>query len=221
MVIGLLTLLTLVVIGNVAGLTEMSTGDGIVYRLDIEEDVWLEGNSNHNNLNLLIVGKHTSYEKKRSLLRFESLPASCSSVEFAKVYMYFDHAFKGSFSNSVAPYFCRFLRVHQVTNGWSESVATTTKRLNGVCGNNNWAVPSVGIGMDTFSTILDTVDVCPFRPQGYIQFDVTQAATNWAVSSQTNYGILLYDTKEEIDGRDLRFLGKGTNKPPFLDVKCN
>ena len=63
--------------GSVA-VTTSNTGAGTIYKLGVTQDVWLEGSSNKNNYEFIIVAKHPQYEKKRSLLQFESLPTGTS-----------------------------------------------------------------------------------------------------------------------------------------------
>ena len=217
MAVILTALLSLVAISNVAGLTQLDTGSGVVYRLEVVADVWLEGVCNRDINDILVVGKHTGYAKKRSLLKFEAIPVNCGTVQYATAYLFLDRGFKeGSYTDTQVPFISRSLEVHQVTKEWTESRATSTIRKDG----ENWVTAYGQIGGDTEQTPTDTVHVRPFRPRGYVGFDVTLAATHWD-EGEDNYGLMFHDTNEGTNGRDLRFFGKGSSEyAPFLDVYC-
>ena len=72
-------------------------GNGELYKLHATKDVLLSGNYNQAHHKFLIVGKHPSYEKKRTLIQFENLPSTCSHVHWAIMYLNFHYAHKQSF----------------------------------------------------------------------------------------------------------------------------
>ena len=65
-----------------------SAGNGTLYRLNATESVWLEGPYATNFSYLLLVGKHASFLKKRSVLRFEDIPSACMNVNHAAMYLH-------------------------------------------------------------------------------------------------------------------------------------
>ena len=69
----------------VVGVTTSDSGDGIIYKLSVTQDVSLETPAtNYNYLEYLLVGKIPQYPNKRSLLQFENLPNGCRSVSISK-----------------------------------------------------------------------------------------------------------------------------------------
>ena len=69
-------------------LTVNDTGAGIVYKLNVIQDVTLESEvKNFNSLEYLIVGKHPGFPNRRSLLQFENLPFHCPfyKIKWAKM----------------------------------------------------------------------------------------------------------------------------------------
>ena len=51
--------------------------------------------------------------------------------------------------------------------------------------------------------------------------DITEAARNWK-NGEPNYGVLIYTTNDDDDGRDIRFRSReySTDKPRLI-VFCN
>ena len=214
----LLTIALVITIGVSQSISSTNLGNGLLHRLEAKQDVWLESSSRKYNYNFLIVGSHLGYPKKRSLIQFEDLP-QCTHVKWAKMYLYFWYAHKASFQTvQQAPYIPRTLQVHQVKQEWSETVATSGKRLP----NTPWSKPYLA---------LDGTDAAPYpqddgttlftaRPGGYMEFDVTQAARNWK-AGEPNYGLLIWATNENEFGRDARFYSRERNEnKPFLNVLC-
>ena len=206
------------------GLTCAQTdfGNGLLYRKYATADVFLERQTtNFNFYDFLIVSKHPNYSKKRSLVQFNisDIPSTCN-VTFAKMYLKFWYAFKArSDSIQEAPYLSRQLQVHQVKKEWSETQATRDYRLSGT----PWSAPYLAVnGTDASSYALDCVIMHTGRPADYVEFDVTVAVKNW-LAGEPNYGLLVWDFTEDVDGRDLRFYSREQSdnyKRPFLNVLC-
>eukprot|EP00731_Ephydatia_muelleri_P012430 Em0006g1324a len=68
----------------------------------------------------------------------------------------------------------------------------------------------------------DTYTVFPGLPQGYVEFDMTEAARNWKDGAANN-GLLVWATNENEAGTDLRFYSRrhiDATKRPFVNVLC-
>ena len=74
-------------------------------------------------------------------------------------------------------------------------------------------------GVDANPNTLDTVIFPPTKP--WLEMDITEAARNWK-NGEPNYGVLIYTTNDDDDGRDIRFRSReySTDKP-HLFVFCN
>ena len=207
-----------------AQLNVVNFGNGIVYRRYASADTWLESsNSNYGNLDFLIVSKHTGYLKKRSLIKFGNIendvPSTCN-ITYAKMYLNYWYAHKASFySVQQVPFLSRRLQVHQINKDWSETQATQENRFSGM----PWSAPYLAInGTDASAHVQDCVPLYTGRPPGYIEFDVTDAVKNW-LGGDPNYGLLLWDVTENVDGRDIRFYSRENTdikKKPWLTVLC-
>ena len=94
-------------------------GNGVLYREYATADSFLERQGNNYNFyDFLIVSKHLSYPKKRSLVQFDvsDIPSTCN-VTFAQMYLNFWYAHKASFQSvQQAPYLSRQLQVRQIKN---------------------------------------------------------------------------------------------------------
>ena len=96
-----------------------------------------------------------------------------------------------------------YTRWIQVKKEWSETVENIV-----------W---QVGVPWSKHFLALDGTDACPYVqdsvgiftgwPAGYMEFDVTVAVKNW-LAGEPNYGLLLWDTIEKVDGRDLHFYSR-------------
>ena len=209
----------------VRGVKTFDTGVGTVYKLSVTQDVWLEsGNRNYNNYEYLIVSKIPEYPNKRSLVQFEDLPSSCPSknVTSAKMYLYYIYSHKPSFMSAKrVPFIPRYLQVHLVKKPWNESQATSTMRLRGI----PWSSPWLALdGTDAEATPQQgTVTMFPYRPSGFVEFDVTDAVTDWS-SGVPNNGLLIRATNELVLGRSNRFASNGnsdSSKHAFVIVHCS
>ena len=71
--------------------------------------------SNHNDVNILAVGKYQGQDKKRLLIQFADIPTSCNRVASAKLYIKYSHSYKPS--GVPGANFQRTFQVHQVSVG--------------------------------------------------------------------------------------------------------
>ena len=196
------------------------SGAGTVYKLPVIQDVFIDNRSNKNSYGFTIVGKLPQQKKKRALYQFEQLPATCTNIAWAKMYIYFinAHKAKGQTVQS-APYFPQGIQVHQVMQEWRESEATKFLRFVGV----NWNTSYVGLdNIDASPIPTDTVAVFTSCPAGFVEFDITSAIKNWQ-QGQANYGVMTWSLSENRNGRDLGFASRENPDPqkhPFVNVLC-
>ena len=218
-------LMAVLVTPPVRGVKIFDTGADKVYKLNLTQDVTLErGSQNFNSLEYLIVSKIPMYPNKRSLVQFEDLPSSCPSknVTSAKMYLYYIYSHKPSFMSAKrVPFIPRYLQVHLVKKPWDESQATSTMRLRGI----PWSSPWLALdGTDAEATPQQgTVTMFPYRPSGFVEFDVTDAVTDWS-SGVPNNGLLIRATNELVLGRSNRFASNGnsdTSKHAYVLVHCS
>ena len=159
----------------------LNSGAGTVYKLSVVQDVFIENRYNKNSYGFTIVGKHPQYNKKRALYQFEQLPATCTNIAWAKMYIYFIYAHKASWQSvQSAPYFPQTIQVHQVMQEWRESEATQVLRLVGV----KWNTSYVGLdNIDASPIPTDKVTVFTSRPAGFMEFDITSAIKKLAAGT--------------------------------------
>ena len=192
-----------------------------MYTLPVTQDVWLEGRSNKNSYEFIIVAQHPQYPNKRSLLQFESLPSGCTHIKWAKMYVYFIYAHKASWQSvELAPYISRTLQVYQVKQQWNEAQATSVNRLYNTPWNDSYLALD---GSDASPHAIGSATIFTSRPRGFVEIDITEAMRNWQYGDP-NYGVLLLASNEDAVGRDLRF-GSKTNRDsgrrPFVHVLCD
>ena len=213
--------LSALLFANSEAYTSWNSGAGVVYKLPVTQDVWLEGSSNKNSYDFIIVAKHPQYPNKRSLLQFESLPKGCIHIKWAKMYVYFLYAHKSSWQSvQSAPYISRTLQVYQVKKQWNEAQATSINRLY----KTRWSRPYLALdGSDAGPHSIGSATVFTSRPRGFMEFDITEAMRNWKFGDP-NYGVLLLASNEDAVGRDLRFGSKSnsdSSRRPFVNVLCD
>ena len=207
---------------QVEAVTTSNAGAGTIYKLQVVKDITLErGGTNWNNLEYLIVGLHPGFPKKRSLLQFEDLPSNCTTLHWAKMYLYYVYSHKASYQSiQQVPFISRNLKVHQVTKDWEENQATSTIRKTGV----PWSKPYLDLnGGDAKKKALDSVTIYISRPQGFVEFDITKAIHHWQ-KGQPNYGVVIWATNEDTPGRDTRFASNAssdTNTHAYVNVFCD
>ena len=196
-----------------------NVGNGILYKMNATDDVFVYDGSNQNYYDFLIVGKHLGYPLKRTLVKFEDIPPNCKSIQWAKMYLYIWNSHSVGFrSVNDVPYITRPLEVRQVKKSWQEKQATRDSRLSGV----PWSTPYLNIaGLDARKRPLDTVTVFTGRPSGYIEFDITKAARKW-LSGHSNNGVVISATNEDVVGHDSRFYShEHSNSHPIMSVLCD
>ena len=62
-----------------------------------------------------------------------------------------------------------------------------------------------------------------YRPAGYVEIETTSAAKDWE-AGKPNYGLLIWATNEDINGRDTRFISRedeDSSKHPYILINCN
>ena len=218
----ILTVLVLFATEYSQALIENNFGNGILYRMNATDDVFVYDSRNQDHFDFLIVGNHPGYPLKRTLVKFENIPYACKSIQWAKMYLYFWYSHKASFrSDQSVPYIPRPLQVNQIRKYWNENTATRDNRQPNI----KWNVPYLGLdGSDTVAKVLDVVTVYTGRPAGYMEFDITHAAKNWR-SGQPNYGVVISATNEQKLGREARFYsrerGNDWRVHPMMSVLCN
>ena len=209
---------------NSQGVYRYNTGAGILYRLNVVKDVWLErSTTNFNYLQWLIVSRLPGFPNKRSLIQFENLPRRCSTAQIrsATMYLYYVYAHKASWhSIKTTPFIPRYLEVRLVKKFWREAQATSMYRYRG----SRWSSPWLSLdGRDAeASPQRGMVTIFPNRPRGFVEFDITDAVKSWR-SGTPNYGLLVRATNELARGRSIRFASNrysDKSKHAFVQVLC-
>ena len=202
--------------------SQIDVGAGTLYRLQVLEDVFLERSTSNFNRNAwLIVGAHIQFPKKRSLLRFEDIPSACTNVNHAMMYLYYLYSHKASWQSvTQAPFITRTIQAHRILKSWQET-QTTYARINST---SYWHQQYLGID-DTDANDCPTghATIYAGRPSGFIEIDVTSAVRDW-IAGKPNYGLLIWATNENQNGRDTRFYSNfhtDSLKHPYLLINCN
>lgn len=219
------TLVLALVVSVTQGAKVLDTGLGKVFKLKVEQDVFVESPTvNHNKDKWLVVAKHPGFPTKRTLLKFEDLSNKCPvhHIKWAKMYLYFDGAHRNKkFRKTHAPSITRYLALHVMKKAWNEAQATTKYRVTGT----PWSF--MGIGIDSTDAEpcaqCGTVAILPGRPEGFVEFDITGAIQSWA-QGVPNYGVILRAINELEAGQDLRFFSKeekDKKKHAFVHVFCS
>ena len=207
--------------------TTNDTGAGIVYRLNVLQDVTLETEAkNFNFLQYLVVGKHPGFPNRRSLVQFENLSLNFPhyKIIWAKMYLYFDHAHKMRYLSHEFKNVSEILRkldVHMVKSAWDESQATSLYRFRGAPWCSQILLSLNGCDVETNAQSND-VGIFPLRPAGFVEFDITRAVKSWS-HGIPNYGVMVRATNEMTQGRDVRFFSKSYSdnlKHAFVNVFC-
>jgi len=123
------------------------------------------------------------------------------------MYLYFVYAHKASWHSIYrTPWIPRYLQVHLVYKSWKESQATSTKRDNY---GHRWGTPYLGLNnIDAESAPQpQTVTIFPYRPRGFVEFDITNAVRRWSKGLPNN-GLVIRATNELTPGRGIRFASK-------------
>lgn len=203
----MITLFMVALLAHVTqGVTRYDTGSGLVYKLSVVQDVTLERpNRNFNSLPFLLVSRHPDYPNKRSLVKFENLPLSCPAhkIVSAKMYLYYVYAHKASWHPiTKTPFIPRYIQVHLVKKSWNEYQATSSKRSSYAY----WSKQYLGLdNTDAERTPQgQSVVIFPYRPRGFVEFDITRAIRKWRYGVPNN-GLLIRATNELQSGRGIRF----------------
>ena len=204
------------------GITFQDTGAGKSYKLEVMQDVTINHGSN-NNYGDLAVGNDVNGNRQRFLVQFDDIPSACAAdkIKSAKMYIYYNGAYKAAWKSDIeTPFIPRKLAVHFVLKSWYEQTATKTERDGGKL----WWTPYLGLdGSDAERTHQSTpITIFPFRPEGFVEFDVTKAARRWARGIPNN-GLLVRALKEHANGRYIVFEKKESNiidRYPFIRVLC-
>ena len=95
-----------------------------------------------------------------------------------------------------------FFQVHLVKKSWNEAQATSTKRDY----RNNWSRQYLGLDNTDAERVPQpqTVTIFPYRPSGFVEFDITNAVRSWR-NGVPNHGLLIRATNELAAGRGIRF----------------
>jgi len=166
----------------------------------VEQDTWLESSSVQGSQSWLILGKHDTYPKKRSLLQFDlsGVPDGVT-VLAATMKVYFVYAHKASGSNEVGV--DRVIGAHQVLVPWDEGSANKTNALAG----HPWSSPLCGV--DGSDAVTEPEDSQLFQWQVtkvWHDFDLTDLTASWLEDPSGNHGVLLMAQNEDTPGRDMR-----------------
>lgn len=206
------------------GVHKWDSGKGLIYRLGVVQDVWLENiYRNTNNYPFFLVAKVPQFPNKRSLIQFEDLPRRCSSarIQYANMYLYFLFTHKASWHTITSvPAIPRHLEVRLVNKAWKESQATRSRRLHG----RRWSSPWLRLDGTDAEAVPQRgkVTIFPFRRQGFVEFDITDAVKSWR-SGVPNHGLLIRATNELAQGRGLAFASNNNpdrSKHAFVLVRC-
>ena len=215
-------LLLIIVLLNAGTCFSGYVGAGACYVLKTVQDVWLEDPNNNNyGRQWLIVSKATGFSKKRSLIQFEDIPNSCQTVNHAMMYLYYDTSAKASWqTNDQAPFITRTIQAHRVLQEWDETQATTTKRTS----TSLWNTPYLGLDdIDARSCPTGHTTIYAVRPQSFVEIEITSAAKEWK-AGDANYGVVIWATNEDQNGRDTRFASTSDSDPskhPYVVLNCD
>ena len=194
--------------GNLCTLDECVDGGcvsgkiGTCVILKSTQDVWLEGNGNHNGPDFLIIGKTGQFPVKRSLLQFDTtqIPSN-AAVLSARLRVYHHYASVPGWLADQEKGIDRTVEVYRLLVTWQASHATAVKRQS----NAYWNVNMVGLdGVDAETEPLDS-RLWVYDELGWKEFDVTGAAQEWVNIPSSNRGVVMRATNEQISGRDRRF----------------
>jgi len=95
--------------------------------------------------------------------------------------------------------------VHQMLVEWDEGIATKDLRLFEETGI-PWSTPYAGInGTDANAQYESTLLFQETTATGWKTWDLSALTQKWVNGSATNYGVILWATNENTDGKDLRF----------------
>lgn len=168
------------------------------------QDVWLEGNNNHEGSDYVIVGKVGEFQRKRTLMQFDlsAIPQGAKVVSATLRVYYFVSTKPSWLPNEQG--IDRVIQVHTVLKAWIGSQATSSKATNA----SSWGTPY--LGLDGVDAVAEPLDAQTWISQLYEwkHFDITPATQSWVDNPSQNHGVLLWATNENVDGMDMRFYSK-------------
>lgn len=143
---------------------------------------------------------------RRSLVAFENLPNTCRVIKSAKMYLYYLNVPRSAFQSiSDAPFNPRYLQVDQVKKHWNETQASSRRQFLGVglaqFYRNDWQTEYLGLDGTDADPLPQgvSVPIFPFRPAGWVEFDITREVVSWKGGS-ANHGLLIRDVYESRGG---------------------
>lgn len=161
------------------------------------DDVRLLDASNYGAGGSLSVGKKAGVNKSRSLIKFSltGIPSTAVVLNSQLKLHYYTADGTGNWVG-------RLVQAHQVLVNWDELQATRDNRLTGT----PWAAQYGAInGTDAASTyesvVLFKINLYP----SWKTWDLTTLTEKWINGTATNYGVILWDLYEYIDGKKLWF----------------
>ena len=123
------------------------------------------------------------------------------------MYLYYHYSHKACrLLVNQAPFITRTIQAHRVLKYWQEIQATTTRR------NYTAFCSQEYLGLDdTDANDCPTGETTIYanRPAGFVEIEVTSAVKDWK-AGKPNYGLLLWATNEDQNGRDMRFIASLT-----------
>ncbi|XP_066923970.1 uncharacterized protein [Clytia hemisphaerica] len=221
--------LCLLVLYQVHCYTKHDEGRGPLYKLNAVADTFLERygvSYDRISIGQNLIGKHPQYPIKRTLIQFESLPASVcpvGKIEWARVYMYFVRRHRASWHKpSSAPWLDYEIDVHRIKRSWQESYARPRYRCQS-CPHRAWYAPYLDLGRDAVNEPeCKKTTIYALTPSSWQAFDVTGSMKAWAEGAP-NYGVLIKVNDEKTEGVDLRFWNRhnsNANLRPYMVVRC-
>ena len=104
---------------------------------------------------------------------------------------------------TTTPFIPRYMQVHLVKKSWNEYQATSSKRTSSTY----WSKPYLGLDNTDAETVpqdRSPVVIFPYRPRGFVEFDITRAIRSWQ-RGVPNHGLVIRATNEFQKGRGIRF----------------
>lgn len=161
---------------------------------------------------------------RRSLVAFENLPNTCCVIKSAKMYLYYLNVPRSAFQSiSDAPFIPRYLQVDQVKKHWNETQATSRRQFLGVglaqFYRNDWQTEYLGLDGTDADPLPQgvSVPIFPFRPAGWVEFDITREVVSWKGGS-ANHGLLIRDVYESRGGGEEKLLLPAKNIPMVTSI---
>eukprot|EP00039_Didymoeca_costata_P016405 m.293556 g.293556 ORF g.293556 m.293556 type:complete len:275 (-) comp16389_c0_seq7:3992-4816(-) len=153
----------------------------------------------------LLVGKHSGYGKKRTLVKAE-MPAMCGDSDIRIVHatlnMWFHYAHAASWMRHTEKQIDRNLSVNALMVDWECDVVNSFRYAKNMP--LHW-LPKQEYGLK------DTA-----------RWNVTSLVREWCEGTRRNYGLMVWDQYENDNGRDLRFTASECSNAtirPYFEIK--